>query len=46
MRALKLRDCPLRSGYGLLIDEVFMKFSLAPNGIKVSKNIFHVLHES
>ena len=41
-----LRDCPLGSGYGLLVDGVFMKFSLAPNGIKVSSNIFYVLCES
>ena len=37
-----MRDCPLGSGYGLLVDGVFMKFSLAPNGIKVSTNSFHV----
>ena len=42
MRALMMRDCPLGSGYGLLVDGVFMKFSLAPNGIKVSTNSFHV----
>ena len=41
-----LRDCPLGSGYGLLVDEVFMKFSLAPNGIKVSLNTFGAVCEA